>query len=122
MALFSKDNMIVAWANVYASNGTIRDSYNVSSLSDDDSGRQHLNLTDACDNNTYGILGTATAASGGNTYQNRGQIITSYEGNNSSENGNNSSGSNEVPYAIEYAANAGAGAVSHVTIAVVGSN
>tara|TARA_Y100000401_G_scaffold81855_1_gene67245 strand:- start:498 stop:866 length:369 start_codon:yes stop_codon:yes gene_type:complete len=122
MALFSKDNMIVAWANVYASNGTIRDSYNVSSLSDDDSGRQHLNLTDACDNNTYGILGTATAASGGNSYANRGQIITSYEGNNSAENGNNSSGSNEVPYAIEYSGNNGAGAVSHVTIAVVGSN
>ena len=122
MALFSKDNMIVAWANVYASNGTIRDSYNVSSLSDDDSGRQHLNLTDACDNNTYGILGTATAASGGNSYANRGQIITSYEGNNSAENGNNSSGSNEVPYAIEYAPNGGAGAISHVTIAVVGSN
>ena len=122
MALFSKDNMIVAWANVYASNGTIRDSYNVSSLSDDDSGRQHLNLTDAVDNNTYGILGTATAASGGNQYSNRGQIITSYEGNNSAENGNNSSGSNEVPYAIEYSGNNGAGAISHVTIAVVGSN
>ena len=122
MALFSKDNMIVAWANVYASNGTIRDSYNVSSLSDDGSGRQHLNLTDAVDNNTYGILGLATAASGGNQYSNRGQIITSYEGNNSGANGNNSSASNEVPYAIEYSGNNGAGAVSHVTIAVVGSN
>ena len=80
------------------------------------------NLTDAVDNNTYGILGTATASSGGNSYANRGQIITSYEGNNSAENGNNSSGSNEVPYAIEYSGNNGAGAISHVTIAVVGSN
>tara|TARA_A200000159_G_scaffold83165_1_gene76907 strand:- start:346 stop:714 length:369 start_codon:yes stop_codon:yes gene_type:complete len=122
MALFSKDNMIVAWANVYASNGSIRDSYNVSSVTDDGSGRQHLNLTDAVDNNTYGILGTATAGSGGNGYANRGQIITSYEGNNSGANGNNSSGPGEIPYAIEYAPNGGAGAISHVTIAVVGSN
>ena len=122
MALFSKDNMIVAWANVYATNASIRDSYNVSSVTDDGSGRQHLNLTDAADNNTYGILGTATAASGGNTYANRGQIITSYEGNNSAANGNHSSGPGEVPYAIEYAPNGGQGSVSHVTIAVVGSN
>ena len=114
MALFSKDNMIVAWANVYASNGTIRDSYNVSSVTDDGSGRQHLNLTDAVDNNTYGILGTATAASGGNNYANRGQVVTSYEQAVTSS-------ASQVPYAIEYAPNGGAGAISHVTITVVGS-
>jgi|TARA_R100001510_G_C7584942_1_gene156606 hypothetical protein len=122
MALFSKDNMIVAWANVYASNNTIRDSYNVSSLSNDGSGKQHLNLADACDNNTYGILGTATAASGGMQYQNRGQIITCYEQNNSAANGSRTSSTVEVPYAIEYSGNNGAGAISHITIAVVGSN
>jgi hypothetical protein len=122
MALFSKDNMIVAWANVYASNNTIRDSYNVSSLSNDGSGKQHLNLSDACDNNTYGILGTATAASGGQNYGNRGQIITCYQNNHSSANGYRTSSTVEVPYAIEYSGSNGAGAISHVTIAVVGSN
>jgi len=115
MAVFSKDNMIVAWANVYASNNSIRDSYNVSSLTNDGSGRQSLNLSDACDNNTYGILGTAAAASGGNNFANRGQIITSYESHTTSS-------ASEVPYAIEYAPNGAAGAVSHITIAVVGSN
>ena len=122
MAVFSKDNMIVAWANVYASNATIRDSYNVSSLSDDGSGKQHLNLADACDNNTYGILGTATAASGGMQYQNRGQIITCYEQNYTSSHGSRTSSASEIPYAIEYSGSNGAGAISHVTIAVVGSN
>ena len=107
--------MIVAWANIYASNNSIRDSYNVSSLTNDGSGRQSLNLSDAVDNNTYGILGTATAASGGNNYANRGQIVTSYESHTTSS-------SSEVPYAIEYAPNAGAGAISHVTIEVVVSN
>ena len=115
MAVFSKDNMIVAWANVYASNNSVRDSYNVSSLTNDGSGRQSLNLSDACDNNTYGILGLATAASGGNNYANRGQIITSYQSHTTSS-------SSEVPYAIEYSGNNGAGAISHITIAVVGSN
>tara|TARA_A100000172_G_C2979433_1_gene88828 strand:+ start:27 stop:374 length:348 start_codon:yes stop_codon:yes gene_type:complete len=115
MALLSKDNMIVAWANVYASNNSVRDSYNVSSLTNDGSGKQSLNLSDACDNNTYGILGTAAAASGGNNFANRGQIITTYESHTTSS-------SSEVPYAIEYAPNGGAGAVSHITIAVVGSN
>ena len=115
MAVFSKDNMIVAWANIYASNNSVRDSYNVSSLTNDGSGKQSLNLSDACDNNTYGILGTATAASGGNNYANRGQIVTQYESHTTSS-------SSEVPYAIEYAPNAGAGATSHITIAVVGSN
>ena len=94
MALFSKDNMIVAWANIYATNNTIRDSYNVSSLSNDGSGRQSLNLSDACDNNTYGILGTATAASGGNNYANRGQIVTQFQAHTTSS-------SSEIPYAIE---------------------
>ena len=44
MAVFSKDNMIVAWANIYASNNSVRDSYNVSSLTNDGSGKQMVYL------------------------------------------------------------------------------
>lgn len=113
MGVINETNGIIAWANVYASDPSIRDSFNVSSLTDDGSGLQSLNLSAAASNNTYGILGTATAASGGNNYANRGQIITSYESHTTSS-------ASEVPYAIEFAPNGAAGAISHITITVVG--
>ena len=115
MAVINGTNGVIAWANIYASNNTIRAHYNVSSLTNNGSGKQRLNLSTASVSNYYGILGTATAASGGNNFANRGQIITTYESHTTSS-------SSEVPYAIEYAPNGGAGAVSHITIAVVGSN
>ena len=114
MAVINGNNGFIAWANIYASDPSIRQHYNVSSLTDDGSGKQSLNLSSSAANNTYGILGTAAAASGGNNYGNRGQIITSYESHTTSS-------ASEVPYAIEYAPNGGAGAVTHVTVAVVGS-
>tara|TARA_B100001564_G_scaffold322141_1_gene301247 strand:- start:110 stop:457 length:348 start_codon:yes stop_codon:yes gene_type:complete len=114
MAVINGTNGVIAWANIYASNNTIRAHYNVSSLTNNGSGKQRLNLSTASVSNYYGILGTATAASGGNNYANRGQVVTSYEQAVTSS-------ASQVPYAIEYAPNGGAGAISHVTITVVGS-
>ena len=114
MAVINGNNGIIAWANIYASNNSIRAHYNVSSLTNNGSGKQRINLNNASTSNFYGILGTATSASGGNNYANRGQIITSYEPATTST-------ASQAPYAIEYAPNGGAGAVSHVTIALVGS-
>ena len=42
-------------------------------------------------------------------------IITQFQAHNTSS-------SSEIPYAIEYAPNGGAGATSHITVAVIGSN
>ena len=113
MAVINGTNGVVAWAIIKQTDNTIRSSYNVSSLTDDGSGRQELNLSTAAADNNYGILGDANSASAGENYQNRGQMMTCYQANLTST-------SSSVPFAIEYAANAGAGDVSHITIVVIG--
>ena len=113
MAVINNSNGVIAWAIIDQVNNSVRDHYNVSSLTDNGTGRQRINLSSAASNNNYAILGTATSASSTQNYQNRGQLITCYYSATTST-------SSQAPFACEYAADNSAGDVSHISIVLIG--
>ena len=113
MAVINASNGVIAWAIIDQVDNNVRDHYNVSSLTDNGSGKQRINLSEAASNNSYAILGTATSASAGENYNNRGQLITCYYDATTST-------SSQAPFGTEYASNNGQGDVSHISIVLIG--